>query len=225
MSRLRRSPNAKTKNRLEAGPTKRPRHSGCCPESSMPSATMEGGDLKSPLQRRGELACGKIFQGAKASVEFGGRQAPQAVEGAQKIRGGTVTLARVAFETAGNQVAVGIASQAHAWHDVVEAPHVRGIAAKAVKARPAFAIVNGFAERPGFQEIRAFEGRGRGLPGGLCGHQRAIFARADRADLLRQAHLSQMAALAAFEHAQSPQLIEPAHRLARRSDGETQSAG
>src|SRR5216684_5085014 len=120
MSRLRRSPNAKTKNRLEAGPTKRPRHSGCCPESSMPSATMEGGDLKSPLQRRGELAGGEIFQGAKASVEFGGRQAPQAVEGAQKIPGRPVTLARVAFDTAGNQVAVGIASEAHAGHKVMQ---------------------------------------------------------------------------------------------------------
>ena len=34
-----------------------------------------------------------------------------------------------------------------------------------------------------------------------------------------------MAGFAPLEHAQSPQLIEPAHRLARRSDGETQSAG
>src|SRR6266567_3371308 len=37
--------------------------------------------------RRAELACGEIFQGAKASVEFGGRQAALAVESAQKIPG------------------------------------------------------------------------------------------------------------------------------------------
>ena len=117
-------------------------------------------------QQRAELACGEIFQGAKTAVEFGGRQAALAVESAQKIPGRTVTLARVAFNTAGNQVAVGIASEAHAWHDVVEALHVSGSAAKAVKARTAFAIVNGFAERPGFQEIRGFECRGRRLPGG-----------------------------------------------------------
>src|SRR5260370_625647 len=48
---------------------------------------------------------------------------------------------------------------------------------------------------------------------------------ANRADLLGQAHLHEMPGLAAFQHAQSPQLIEPAHRLAHRSDGETQSAG
>src|SRR6266849_4488685 len=119
--------------------------------------------------RRAELACGEIFQGAEASVEFGGRQAALAVESAQKIRDRTVALARVAFDTAGNQVAVGIASEAHAWDDVVEALHVRRSAAKAVKAGPAFAIVNGFAERPGFQEIRGFEGRGRRLSRGTRG--------------------------------------------------------
>src|SRR6266446_10758599 len=147
-------------------------------------------------EQRAELAGGEIFQGAKTAVEFGGRQAALAVESAQKIRDRTVALARVAFDTAGNQVAVGIASQAHARHDVVEALHVSGSAAKTVKAGAAFAIVNGFAERPGFQEIRGFERRGRRLPGGLEG---AISARADRADLLGQAHLHEMAGLAAFE--------------------------
>ena len=61
-------------------------------------------------EQRAELACGEIFQGAESSVEFGGRQAAQAVERAQKIRDRTGALARVAFDTAGNQVAVGIAA-------------------------------------------------------------------------------------------------------------------
>src|SRR6266568_9256727 len=82
-----------------------------------------------PLQRGAELAGGEIFQGAEASVEFGGRQAPQAVENAQKIRDRTVALARVAFDTRGNQVAVGVASEARAWNDVVEALHMGGSAA------------------------------------------------------------------------------------------------
>src|SRR6266481_4724683 len=119
-----------------------------------------------------ELAGGEIFQGAKTAVEFGGRQAALAVERAQKIRDRTVALARVAFDTAGNQVAVGIASEAHAWHDVVEALHVSGSAAEAVKASAAFAIVNGFAERPSFQEIGGFQRRGRRLPGGSRGQCR-----------------------------------------------------
>ncbi len=182
----------------------------------------EARPLQRRMNRRAELACGEIFQGAKACVEFGGRQAPQAVENAQKIRGGTVALARVALDTAGNQVAVGIASEAHARHDVVEAPHVTGSAAEAVKAGAAFAIVNGFAERPGFQEIRGFERRGRRLSRVLGG---AVFARANGADLLGQTHLDEMASLAAFEQAQSSQLIEAAHRLAHRPVGQTEIAG
>src|SRR5437879_13551638 len=83
---------------------------------------------------RAELACGEIFQGAEASVEFGGRQAPLAVESAQKIRGRTVALARGAFETAGNQVAVGIAPDAHAGPNVVEYTHVTRSAAQAGEA-------------------------------------------------------------------------------------------
>ncbi len=79
--------------------------------------------LEEGISHRAELAGGEVFQGAEASVEFGGRQAPQAVERAQKIPDRTVTLARVAFETAGNQVAVGIASEAQAWRNVVEALH------------------------------------------------------------------------------------------------------
>jgi len=117
-------------------------------------------------EHRAELAGGEIFQGSKPSVEFGGRQAPQAIENAQEIPGRTIALARVAFETAGNQVAVGIASEAYAWHNVVEPVHVSGSAAEAVKAGAAFAIVHGFAERPGFQEIRSFERRGRRLSRG-----------------------------------------------------------
>jgi hypothetical protein len=93
---------------------------------------------------------------------------------------------------------LGIASEARAWHDVVEALHVGGSAAKAVKASAALAVVNGFAERPGFQEIRCFEGRGRRL---FRVPRSAIFARADSADLLGQAHLDEVAGFAAFEQA------------------------
>ena len=111
-------------------------------------------------EQRAELAGGEIFQGAKTAVEFGGRQAALAEERAQKMPGRTVALARIAFDAAGNQVAVGIASEAHAWHDVVEALDVSGSAAEAVEAGAAFAIVNGFAERPALQEIGGFEGGG-----------------------------------------------------------------
>src|SRR5260370_136591 len=153
------------KSRLEAGATKRARR----------VVPLHG------REQRAELACGEGFQGAEASVEFGGRQASLAVERAQKIRDRTVALARVAFHAAGNQVAVGIASEARARHDVVEALHVGGSAAEAVKAGAAFAVVNGFAERPGFQEIRGFEGGGGRL---FLGARGALFSRAAGAYLI-----------------------------------------
>src|SRR5229473_6912916 len=180
LSRRRKSPNSPLaagrmrtlkKSRLEAGATKRARR----------VVTLHG------REHRAELAGGEIFQGAKASIKFRGRQPPQAVESAQKVPGRTVGLARVAFETTGNQVAVGIASEAHAWHNVVEAVHVSGSAAEAVKASAAFPIVNGFAERPGFQEIPGFDRRGRRLTRGPRGSGRAIFAQPDRADPLGRA--------------------------------------
>src|SRR5260370_29207563 len=116
------------------------RRAGCCRESTMPrvplgfcpsapsrcSCGMNGGVFLLPFSNfyflfsksggGAELARGESFQSAKASVEFGGRQAPQAVEGAQKIRRWSGALARGAFETAGNQGAGGIAPGAHARH-------------------------------------------------------------------------------------------------------------
>jgi len=61
------------------------------------------------LQGRAKLACDEGLQGAQSRIEFRGREAPVAVESAQKVLGRLVTLARVAFDTAGNQVAVGMA--------------------------------------------------------------------------------------------------------------------
>jgi hypothetical protein len=134
------------------------------------------------LQGRAKLACGEGLQGAQPRIEFRGREAAVAVESAQKIRGRLVTLARVAFDTAGNQVAVGMTSAAGAWDDVVEALYMGGRAAEAVKADAAFAIVNSFAERTSFQEIRGFDRRGRRLSRVPRG---AVFAWADRADIRR----------------------------------------
>jgi len=182
------------------------------------------------LQGRPELACGEIFQRAEARVEFLRRQAALTVERAQKIADRTVGFARVAFNTAGNHVAVGIAAEAYAGHDVVETLQFTGSVAKAVKASAAFAIVNGFAERQGFPEIFGFERRGRRrsrsphYPSArLRDEWRAISAPAERADILGRPHLHGMTVLVPSKHAQRPQLVEPAHRIARRSDAHMQS--
>ncbi len=67
-----------------------------------------------------ELAGSEGFQGAQAAFEFGGGYAAQAIEGAQKIFGGGCSLLRVAFDAAGNEIAVGIAASTDMRDDMVE---------------------------------------------------------------------------------------------------------
>jgi len=87
----------------------------------------EGGALPARgLSRRGGV------------VEFAGVR-PQTVESAQKIRAGRSPCASCTLDSRKPDLRVGIASEAHAWHDMVEAPHVSESAAETVKARAAFA--------------------------------------------------------------------------------------
>jgi hypothetical protein len=111
---------------------------------------------------RGELAGGEGVEGAETGVEFGGSQAALAVEPAEKTGGGTLAFERIAFETAGNQVAVGVVPGLDAGHDVVEALNARVGAAQTIKTMAAFAEVDGLASR-GLRDWRIAAGwRARG---------------------------------------------------------------
>src|ERR1051326_2265767 len=87
----------------------------------------------------------------------------RSVKDAQKIRRATIAFARVAFHARGHQVSVRIAPRPHPRHHMVNAPHISGTAPQTVKARPAFAIVNGFAQLPAFHEICPLETRGSSM--------------------------------------------------------------
>ncbi len=59
------------------------------------------------LEPRGpQPARREVFQGVESAVEFGGGEPAFTIENAQKIRGGHVAFKGVAFDAAGNQVAV-----------------------------------------------------------------------------------------------------------------------
>jgi hypothetical protein len=62
-------------------------------------------------QRRRELARGEGVEGAEAGGEFDVGEAAFAVEPAEKIASRAIAFLGVALETAGDKVAVGIASQ------------------------------------------------------------------------------------------------------------------
>src|SRR5882724_10196850 len=98
---------------------------------------------------RAEFAGGEGVEGAEAGGEFGGSQAAVAIEAAEKIVGRLLSLLRVAFHAAGDEVAVGIAAQPRLRHHVVQAIHRRRGAAQTVGASAALAGVNDLAQRLG----------------------------------------------------------------------------
>lgn len=100
-----------------------------------------------------EFAGGEIIEGAEAAGEFDGAQAAVAVERACKLDGVALGLQRVAIETAGDEVAVGIAAEMRLRDDVVEAPSMGDEPAQAIEAAAAFAGVHGAAERLGLEKI------------------------------------------------------------------------
>jgi hypothetical protein len=71
---------------------------------------------------------------AQPPGEFGGRQAPVAVEPAQKILCRGFPFERVAFCAGGNEVAVRIAAYPDQRYDMIEAAHAGGYPAQAIKA-------------------------------------------------------------------------------------------
>ena len=93
-----------------------------------------------------------------------------------------------------------------------------------MKAGAAIAIVNGLAKRPGAHEIGGLEFGGGASFGDVQGGGWTIGI-TNRTDVFGEAHFDEMAGFAAFEQAQSAQLIEAAYGLADRAIGETQVVG
>ena len=136
-----------------------------------------------------------------------------------------------------DEVAVGIAAEAGAREDVVEALLGLPEASETVKAAAALAGMDGLAEGPGLQEVDAVEvGRG-----GLRAAYRRRKRRRDgvaRASATRegggfaagrnlggQEHFDEVAVTVALNEAQSAQRQEAAKGFASRSGGEADAAG
>jgi len=117
-----------------------------------------------------ELAGGEGFQGAQAAFELGRGQAAQAIEGAQKIFGAGCSLLGVAFDAAGNEIAIGIAAPAGLRDDVVEDSPTSDEAPQTIKAQAALARMNGFAPTTDLQEIHLLEVAAAGPAGKAGGH-------------------------------------------------------
>jgi len=169
-----------------------------------------------------ELAGGEGFQGAQAGFEFGRGQAAQAIEGPQKILGGAFSLLRVAFDAAGNEIAIGIAASAGVRDNMIEDSPAHGEPPQAIKAPAAFAHMNGLAATAHLQEIHLLEVIGAEPPGEAGGHRafgrRGVY-------LLRQKDFGQVASLGAVDQAQGTLGGETVHGLASGLVREVNTAG
>ncbi len=143
-----------------------------------------------------EVAGGEVVEGLETANQLGAGYTALTVEGAQKVGGGALALAGVAFATARDQVAVRVGTELGAGYDVVDAVHFRADAAEAVKADAPFAGMDGLAEFGGahkvdFLEVAALRrGNGRACLGS---------ASASAGNLFRQANVHHMARFAALD--------------------------
>ncbi len=92
-----------------------------------------------------EFAGGESVQGAQLAFEFDGGNAALAKEAAQKVFGGHFSLLRVAFNTAGNEIAAGVGPSACPRNDVVEDSPANDEPPQTIEAAAKFAHVNGLA--------------------------------------------------------------------------------
>jgi len=186
---------------------------------------------------RAELAGGEGVEGTEAGFELEGGEGAFAVEPAEEIANGAIALLGVALDAGGDEVAVGIAAEACARDDVVEAFFGLGEAAQTVKAAAALAGVDGLAESPGLQEVDAVEVERAGLRAsyrrGKRRRDRIACARATREggwfaagrNLGGQEHFDEVAVTIALNEAQSAQCQEAAEGFAGRAGGEADAAG
>jgi len=184
-------------------------------------AVFAGERIGSGGERRREFAGGEGIEGAEAGGEFGGGQAALAVEPAEKISGGAIPFLRVAQQTAGDKVAIGIAPERHPWHNVIEAANQRRKPTQAIETASAFSQMDGAAQSPGLEEVRLEVDAARKGPGAAAADAPA----AGGTNFVRQPHLDHVTGFAAFDQAQSTVGDQTAHGPTGGVGGEASTAG
>jgi len=151
---------------------------------------------------------------------------------------GPFALLRIALDAAGNEVAIRVAAETHARHDMIETLLRRGKPAQTVKTQAALAGVDGLAKRASLQEVGILERQSASLcvrrAGGAAnaygaaagpGLGRNGAAGTGGANFFGQADLDEMTGLGAFDQAQSAEGREAANGFAGRSTGNADCAG
>jgi hypothetical protein len=167
------------------------------------------------LDGREEFAGGEGVKAAETGVEFGGGQAAVAEEPAEKIGRATFAFQGVAFEAAGNQVAVGVATCLCAGHDVIEALGARVGAAQAIETVAAFAEMDGLAQGAGLEEVELLQVGGEvARTGQVHGIAHEDSAGTSGANFIGEADRDDVAGLAAMDEAERAENDEAADGFA-----------
>ncbi len=162
-------------------------------------------------ERRAEVAGGEVLERLEAANELGADYTAFTVEQAQKVVCRALSLARVAFQAARDQVAVRVGTQLGAGYDVVEALHLRADTAKAIKADAALTGVDGLAQGGCSHEIDFLQVFGvRRADSLACRY----FVQASARNLFRELYVHHVARFAALDQTQCTVLYEPAQRSA-----------
>ncbi len=172
-------------------------------------------------ERRREFAGGEGVEGAEASSKFDGGQAALAVEPAEKVSGGAIPFLRVALQTAGNEVAIGIAPEGHARHNVIEAANQRRKPTQAIETTSAFSHMDTVAQSPGLEKVQLEVDAPMKGPGGAAGDPPG----AAGTNFVGQTHLDHVAGFAAFDQAQSAVGDQTADGPTGGVGGEASTAG
>src|SRR5260370_26470880 len=176
---------------------------------------------------RTKLAGGEDVEGAEAVGEFGVGQAAPAVEPAEKIAGRAIAFVRVALQTAGEEVAVGIAPEGHAWDNVIEAATHRRKPTQAIETASAFSHMDGVAQSPALQEVHLEVEAARKGPGGAATDLPGAGGAPRRggADFVGEAAPHQQTGLASFDQTQSAVGDQTAHGPTGGDGGQAHTTG
>jgi len=179
-------------------------------ESGVEPPHSKGRSSAAPLQNLdcgAEVAGGEVVERLETANQLDAGYTTLAVERAQKVGGGALALAGVAFAAARDQVAVRVGTEMGAGYDVIEALHLGADAAEAVKADAPFAGMDGLAELGSSHKVDFLEvAPGRRRNGHVCVGSAWASAR----NLFRQPHLHDVASFAALDQPQGAVLHEPA---------------
>jgi len=144
-------------------------------------------------ERRRELAGGEGVEGAEALGKFSGGQTALTVEPAEEITGGAIPFLRVALQTAGGEVAIGIAAEGHARHNVIEAANQGRKPTQAIETASAFSHMDAVAQSPVLEEVHLEVDAARKGPGAAAADPPG----ADGTNFVGQPHLDHVAGFAA----------------------------